>query len=170
MCCSHAHIRSSHSHFCLKCHSFNCNSFFLFVLHFHFIFILSIHSLPISYRCFWRNFLCIILSSKFHAAAGISKCGAHASLPFGRTYVHNVLYVYLHYSPNPKWCLVPVKPSGPPVLWHQLELNPSPVYYGMAPHTVVLLQTLPAARIIGFLFPLCSCALEWNDGCFGHPA
>ena len=53
-------------------------------------------------------------SSKFHAAAGISKCRGHASLPFGRTYVHNFLYVlYLHWSPNPKCCLVPLKPSGP---------------------------------------------------------
>ena len=37
------------------------------------------------------------------------------------------------------------------MLRHQLELNPSPVYYVVAPHTVVLLQTLPAARIIGFI-------------------
>ena len=100
---------------------------------------------------FLEELLCIILSRKFHAAAGISKCGAHASLPFGRTYVHNVLYVYLHWSPNPKCFLVPVKPSGPPVLTHRFELNPSPVYYGVAPHAVVLLQTLPAAHIIGFL-------------------
>ena len=63
---------------------------------------------------FLEELICIILSSKFHAAAGISKCGAHASLPFGRTYVHNFLYVlYLHWSPNPKCCLVPLKPSGP---------------------------------------------------------
>jgi hypothetical protein len=33
----------------------------------------------------------------------------------------------------------------------RLKLNPSPVYYGMAPHAVVLLQTLPTTRIIGFL-------------------
>ena len=32
-------------------------------------------------------------------------------------------------------------------LRHRLEL----VYYDVAPHAVVLLQTLPAARIIGFL-------------------
>jgi hypothetical protein len=100
---------------------------------------------------FLEELLCIILSRKFHAATGISKCGAHASLPFGRTYVHNFLYVYLHCSPNPKFCLVPVKPSGPPILRHRLELTPSPVYYDVAPHAVVLLQTLPAARIIGFL-------------------
>ena len=101
---------------------------------------------------FLEELLCIILSSKFHTAAGISKCGAHASLPFGRTYVHNFLYyVYLHWSPNPKCCLVPIKPSSPPVLRRRLELNPSPVYYDVVPHAVVLLQTLPAARIIGFL-------------------
>src|SRR3990170_7351775 len=92
---------------------------------------------------FLEELLCIILSSKFHAAAGISKCRAHASLPFGRTYVHNFLYVYLHWSPNPKCCLVPVKPSGPHILRRRLELNPSPVYYDVAPHAVVLLQTLP---------------------------
>ena len=34
----------------------------------------------------------------------------------------------------------------------RLKLNPSPVYYDVAPHAlVVLLQTLPAARIILFL-------------------
>ena len=53
--------------------------------------------------------------------------------------------------PNPKCCLVSIKPSGPPVLRRRLELNPSPVYYGVAPHAVVLLQTLPATRIIDFL-------------------
>ena len=53
-------------------------------------------------------------SSKFHTAPGISECNAHASLPFGRTYVHNFWYIlYLHWSPNPKCCLVPVKPNGP---------------------------------------------------------
>ena len=76
-------------------------------------------------------------------AAGISKCRAHASLPFDQTYVHNFLYVYLHWSPNPKCRLVPVKPSGPHILRRRLKLNPSPVYYDVAPHTVVLLQTLP---------------------------
>src|SRR5215216_3013637 len=76
-------------------------------------------------------------------ATGISKCRAHASLPFGRTYVHNFLYVYLHWSPNPKCCLVLVKPSDPQILRSRLELNPSPVYYDVAPHAVVLQQTLP---------------------------
>ena len=83
-------------------------------------------------------------SSKFHVAVGISKCRAHASLPFGRTYVHNFLYVlYLHWSPNPKCCLVPVKPSDPHILRRRLELNPSPIYYDVSPRAVVLLQTLP---------------------------
>ena len=138
MCWSPAHICSSHSHFCWKCHSFNCNSFFSL----YYIFILSIHSLPLVIVVL-EELLCIILSSKFYTAVGISKCGAHASLPFGRTYVHNFLYVYLHWSPNPKWCLVPVKPSGQHILRRRLELNPSPAYYAVAPHAVVLLQTLP---------------------------
>ena len=73
-------------------------------------------------------------------------------MPFGRTYIHNFLYyVYLHWSLNPKCFLIPVKPSGPPVLRRRLELNTSPVYYAMAPHAVVLLQTLLAAHIIDFL-------------------
>ena len=82
-------------------------------------------------------------SRNFHAASGISKCRAHAPLPFGRTYVHNFLYVYLHWSSNPKCCLAPVKPRSPHILRCQLELNPSPIYYDVAPHAVVLLQTLP---------------------------
>ena len=97
-------------------HIFVRNVILLTAIHFfslYYILILSIHSIPISYRCFLEELLCLILSSKFHAVTGISKCRAHASLSFGRTYVHNFLYVYLHWSPNPKCCLVPVKPSGP---------------------------------------------------------
>ena len=83
--------------------SFTCYSVYLFIIWFRNL-MRSIHVYLTSFE----------QSSKFHAAPGISKCRAHASLPFGRTYVHNFLYVlYLHWSPNPKCCLVPVKPSGP---------------------------------------------------------
>ena len=107
--------------------SFTCYSVYLFIIWFRNL-MRSIHVYLTSFE----------QSSKFHAAPGISKCRAHASLPFGRTYVHNFLYVlYLHWSPNPKCCLIPVKPSSP----HMRRLEP--VYYDVAPHAVVLLQTLP---------------------------
>ena len=37
------------------------------------------------------------------------------------------------------------------MLRRRLEVNPSPIYYVVALHAIVLLQTLPAARTIGFL-------------------
>ena len=86
--------------------SFTCYSVYLFIIWFRNL----MHSIHVYLTSFEQ-------SSKFHAAPGISKCRAHASLPFGRTYIHNFLYVlYLHWSPNPKCCLVPVKPSGPHIL------------------------------------------------------
>ena len=87
-------------------------------------------------------------SSKFHAAPGISKCRAHASLPFGRTYVHNFLYVlYLHWSPNPKCCLVPLKPSGPHIF--KASARTRILRRGPAHHSTPTNPT--AALIIGFL-------------------
>ena len=82
--------------------SFTCYSVYLFIIWFPNL-MRSMHVYLTSFE----------QSRKFHATASISKCRAHASLPFGRTYVHNFLYVYLHWSLNPKCCLVPVKPSGP---------------------------------------------------------
>ena len=46
-----------------------------------------------------------------------------------------IFCTYIHWSPNPKCCLVPVKPSGPHILRLRLELNPSPVYYDVTPHS-----------------------------------
>ena len=73
---------------------------------------------------------------------------AHASLPFGRTYVHNFLYVlYLHWSPNPKCCLVIVKPSSPHIFKASARthlLRRGPAHYST-------LTNPTAALIIGFL-------------------
>ena len=115
------------------------------------IWLKALHAIVCIYSQFGFEISCVqymctllVLSrvANFTRPVGISKCRAHASLPFGRTYVHNFLYVYLHWSPNPKCCLAPVKPSGPHILRRRLELNPSPVYCDVAPHAVVLLQTL----------------------------
>ena len=97
----------------------------------------------------------------------VSKSHAfNASLPSGRTYVHNFLYVlYLHWSPNPKCCLVPVKPSGPHIFKASTR-SLEPVYYDVAPHAVVLLQTLLAHSSSVFFKrtrekPICSgCAFK----------
>ena len=86
--------------------SFTCYSVYLFVI--------WLQNLTRAMHVYLTSTLSMC---KFHLAPGISKCRAHASLPFGQTNVHNFLYVlYLHLSPNPKCCLVPLKPSGPHIL------------------------------------------------------
>ena len=143
--------------------SFTCYSVYLFIIWFRNL-MRSIHVYLTSFE----------QSSKFHAAPGISKCRAHASLPFGRTYVHNFLYVlYLHWSPNPKCCLVLVKQSGPHIFKASTR-SLEPVYYDVAPHAVVLLQTLPPHSSSVFFKrtrekPICSGGAFKKRICSGDP-
>ena len=122
--------------------SFTCYSVYLFIIWFQNL-MRSMHVYLTSFE----------QSSKFHAAPGISKCRAHASLPFGRTYVHNFLYVlYLHWSPNPKCCLVPVKPSGPHIFKASTRTQSLSRLLRRGPARPSSTPTNPtAARIIGFL-------------------
>ena len=122
--------------------SFTCYSVYLFIIWFRNL-MRSMHVYLTSFE----------QSSKFHAAPGISKCRAHASLPFGRTYVHNFLYVlYLHWCPNPKCCLVPVKPSGPHIFKASTQTQSLSRLLERGPACPSSTPTKPtAACIIGFL-------------------
>ena len=53
--------------------------------------------------------------------------------------------------PEPKMLPRSLKPSGPHILRRRLKLNPSPVYYGMAPHARSTPTNPTAAHIISFL-------------------
>ena len=84
------------------------------------------------------------------------------------------LYVlYLHWSPNPKCCLVPIKPSGPHIFKASTR-SLEPVYYDVAPHAVVLLQTLPPHSSLVFFKrtrekPICSGGAFKKRICSGDP-
>ena len=130
-----------HLHHAYMTHSFTCYSVYLFIISFPNL-MRPIHGYLTSFE----------ESRKSPGAGGISICRAHASLPFGRTYVHNFLYLlYLHWSPNPKCCLVPVNPSGPHIFKASTRTQSLSCLLRRVPACRSTPTNPTAARIIGFL-------------------